>query len=418
MPSNTRYPVPSETPEPGGGITERSVYWRQRPEVLLILVSIAMPVSLFTWQALINNFSIEQAGFSGVDIGILQSVREIPGFLAFAVVFVLLFMREQTLALLSLVLLGLGVALTGFFPSFLGLLVTTTIMSVGFHYFETIRQSLSLQWLSKDRAPAMLGKLISISSLTALVTLGAIYLATGPGGFGMIPVYLVSGGLTVVLGILAWALFPRFSAVTEQRKSLVLRRQYGLFYALTFMAGARRQIFTVFAGFLMVEKFGFDPAAMALMFLASHAISMILAPGIGRLVARWGERQMLTIEYVGLVVVFTAYAFVEVAWLAVGLYVIDHVFFAMAIAIKTYFQKIADPADIASTSGVSFTINHIAAVAIPAVFGLLWIISPGYVFLAGAAMACISLMLARLVPRVPSPENVAALWLPRAAPAE
>jgi predicted MFS family arabinose efflux permease len=391
--------------------------WR-RPEVLLILISVAMPISFSTWMALINNFAVERAQFTGVEIGILQSVREIPGFLAFAVIFVLLLLREQALALLSLCLLGIGVALTGLFPSFVGLLLTTVVMSTGFHYFETVRQSLALQWLPKERAPAVLGRLIAVGSFASLVAFALIYLGIDLGGLDMKWVYLIGGGITVVLAFAAWILFPRFPAKVEQHKRLILRRRYGLFYALTFMAGARRQIFVVFAGFLMVEKFGFDVASMTLMFLANHVIAMVLAPRIGKLVGRWGERRVLTIEYVGLVAVFTGYAFVETAWIAVGLYILDHLFFAMAIAIKTYFQKIADPADIAATSGVSFTINHIAAVAIPVAFGLLWMVSPAAVFLAGTGMAVCSLMLARLVPRQPAYDNVTVLRHPIAVAAE
>ena len=171
------------------------------------------------------------------------------------------------------------------------------------------------------------------------------------------------------------------------------------------MSGARRQIFTVFAGFLMVEKFGYDAATITLLFLLNHAINMVLAPKIGKLIAKWGERRALTFEYAGLFIVFMSYAFVENDKIAGGLYVIDHLFFAMAIAIKTYFQKIADPADISSTAGVSFTINHIAAVFIPAAFGLIWLLSPSAVFLAGAAMAAVSLVLALNVPNDPEPGN-------------
>jgi predicted MFS family arabinose efflux permease len=391
--------------------------WR-RPELLLILISVAMPISFSTWMALINNFAVERAQFTGVEIGILQSVREIPGFLSFAVIFVLLLLREQALALLSLGLLGIGVALTGFFPNFVGLLLTTVVMSTGFHYFETVRQSLALQWLAKEQAPAMLGRLIAVGSFASLVAFALIYLGIDLGGLDMKWVYLIGGAITVVLTLAAWLLFPRFPEKVEQRKRLILRRRYGLYYALTFMAGARRQIFVVFAGFLMVEKFGFDVASMTLMLLANHVIAMVLAPRIGKLVGRWGERTMLTIEYVGLIVVFTAYAFVETAWIAVGLYILDHLFFAMAIAIKTYFQKIADPADIAATSGVSFTINHIAAVVIPAAFGLLWMVSPSAVFLAGTGMAVCSLVLARLVPRQPAYDNVTVLRRPIAVAAE
>lgn len=374
-----------------------------RPELFLFLLAAAMPLAFRTWQALLNNFVIERAGFTGVEIGILQSLREIPGFLAFTVVFVLLLVREQTLAVVSLIVLGIGVAITGMFPGVLGLYVTTVIMSVGFHYLETVNQSLSLQWLKKETAAQNLGRMIAIGSFAALVTYGMVYVVLEWFGFSMETVYLIGGGAAVLIGIGAWLLFPRYAQPVEQRKHLLMRRRYWLYYALTFMAGARRQIFIVFAGFLMVEKFGFDAAAIAAMFLVNGVLNMLFAPKIGRLIGKWGERRALTIEYIGLIGVFAAYAFVETAWIAVVLYILDHLFFTMAIAIKTYLQKIADPADLAPTAGVAFSINHIAAVGLPALFGLVWVISPAAVFLSGAVLAFGSLLLARLIPESPEP---------------
>ncbi|MDP6785762.1 MAG: MFS transporter [Rhodospirillales bacterium] len=379
--------------------------WR-RPETLLIVMALAMPLSFATWQALLNNFAIEEASFTGVEIGILQSLREVPGFLAFTVVFVLLVMREQTFALVALCLLGIGTAITGFFPFAIGLYCTTVLMSTGFHYFETVRQSLALQWVGKDRAPLFLGQMIAVGSFSGLAAFGLIYLAFEIWELGMPWVYFLGGSATVALTLWAWMAFPRFPEKVEQRKRLFLRRRYWLYYAIVFMSGARRQIFVVFAGFLMVEKFGFSVKAMTLMFLANLFLNIIAAPLIGKLIGRWGERRALTCEYIGLIGVFLGYAFVSSPWVAVGLYIVDHLFFAMSIAIKTYFQKIADPADIASSIGVSFTINHIAAVVIPVFFGLLWIISPAAVFLAGAAMAVLSLALARMVPPAPSQDIV------------
>ena len=127
----------------------------QTPKNLLVVMSVAMTVAFATWMALLNNFVIERASFTGAEIGMLQSIREVPGFLAFTAVFVLLLLKEQTFAYLSLALLGIGVAATGYFPTVVGLYLTTFLMSVGFHYYETIKQSLSLQWLSIDEAPAV-----------------------------------------------------------------------------------------------------------------------------------------------------------------------------------------------------------------------------------------------------------------------
>ena len=201
--------------------------------------------------------------------------------------------------------------------------------------------------------------------------------------------------------LFCWALFPQYPEKIEQHKKIVLRSRYWLYYALVFMSGARRQIFVVFAGFLMVEKFGYSVAQISTLFLINAGLNMFLAPRIGRLIGRIGERRALIIEYIGLMFIFASYAFVSDHRYAALLYVLDHLFFAMAIAIKTYFQKIADPRDISSTAAVGFTINHIAAVGLPAVLGLIWIHSHSVVFLIGAGMALVSLLLSLLVPRHP-----------------
>ncbi|WP_104047269.1 MFS transporter [Vibrio jasicida] len=378
--------------------------WRT-PQNFLLLISIIVPIAFSTWMALLNNFVIEKANFDGADIGLLQSVREIPGFLAFTVVFVLLFIREQRFMLVSLAMLTLGTAITGYFPSLFGLLFTTLLMSTGFHYFETLKQSLSLQWLSKEEAPEMLGKFISVGALASLITYGAIWILLEQLKLEFKTVYLLAGGIGFVLILVMAFAFPEFKTEVPQNKKLVLRKRYWLYYALTFMSGARRQIFTVFAGFLMVEKFGYSAADITLLFLINYLFNFLFAKRIGRFIGAVGERKALMFEYVGLIFVFVGYGLVQTAEWAAALYVIDHLFFALALAIKTYFQKIADPADMASTAGVAFTINHIAAVVIPVTFGVIWLVSPSSVFYIGAAMAAVSLLLSLNIPAKPEEGN-------------
>lgn len=380
--------------------------WRN-PRNLLYLLAIGSPLAFATWMALINNFAVDEVGFTGIEMGFLQSLREVPGFLTFTVVFVLLLFREQTFAIVSLCMMGIGTAITGFFPTIYGLYFTTVLMSIGFHYFEALHGSLALQWLNKNEAPEVLGRIVAVGSFAGLVAFGMIFFATDVFDLALKWIYMIGGGVGVAISVVSWLLFPRMPNTVEQHKTLILRKRYWLYYALQFMSGARRQIFVVFAGFLMVVKFEFDPATMALMFFANGVLTMLTAPYVGKLIGRWGERKALTFEYIGLILVFVGYAFVETAWIGVALYILDHLFFSAAIAIKTYFQKIADPRDIASTSGVVFTISHIAAIILPAAYGFLWIISPSAVFLSGAALAGVSLVLARLVPLAPTPDHVA-----------
>ena len=382
--------------------------WR-RPVSLLFLMAIAMPVSFATWSALLNNFVIEVAEFDGADIGWLHTVREIPGFLAVGVIALLMFFREQVLGLVALVLLGVATAVTAWFPSLGGILVVTMLSSIGFHYFETVNQSLQLQWMSKERAPQMLGWLLSAGSAATLVAYLLIVMTWETFDLSYNFVYLVSGGFTIGVAIYCIVGFPQFEAPHVQLTTIVLRRRYWLYYALQFMSGARRQIFVVFAGFMMVEKFGFEVHEVTALYLINLVANVVFAPLMGRLVTVFGERRALVFEYAGLVLVFLAYG--GLYWFGWGvliasiLYVIDHVFFALALAMKTYFQKIADPEDIAPSAAVAFTINHIAAVFLPALLGYFWLVSPAGVFLLAAGLAAASLGLALLVPRHPAPGN-------------
>ncbi|MBT1443690.1 MFS transporter [Shewanella sp. JM162201] len=372
---------------------------------LLLWMTFIMSMVFAVWQALLNNFVIEKANFSGAEIGLLQSLREVPGFLAFTAIFVLIFIREQRFALFSLLLMSVGVAITGFLPTVLGLYFTTVLMSVGFHYYETLNQSLTLQWVEKDEAAAFMGTALSWKAASALGGYGSIWLLMTVFKLDYVWVYLFIGGLGCLMTLALWLHFPHFETGEVQHKKVILRRRYWLYYLLTFLSGARRQIFVVFAGFMMVEKFHYSVSEITALFLINYVINLLFAPAIGRLIARVGERNALCIEYLGLIGVFVSYALVENAHFAAALYVIDHLLFAMAIAMKTYFQKIADRADIAASMSVSFTINHIAAVAIPVVLGYLWIESNAAVFYIGAALAACSLLASLNVPRVPAPGN-------------
>lgn len=381
------------------------------------------------WSALLNNFAKEMAGFTGREIGLLQTVREIPGFLAVTAVFLFMVMREQTLGYLSLVLLAVGIALTGFHPTLTGLLLTTFVMSLGFHYFETVNQSLSLQLLPKADAPRLLGRIAGYAAMAQFAAYGGVALAWWWWKPPYEALFLAIGAVALAITVGASLYFGRFQGTVVQRRGFVLRRRYWLYYALTFMSGARRQIFMAFAGFLLVERFGYSVADTAKLLLLTTALNTVAAPRLGAMVGRYGERATILVENSVLILVFIGYAAASQglfapydSTLAGAFFVIDGVFFALSIAQRTYIQKIGDPADMAPTAAVAFTINHIAAVFIPVTFGLIWLANPSIVFLLGAGIATVSLTLALMVPRHPGPGQETTLRSPAprgaAVPAE
>jgi hypothetical protein len=364
---------------------------KQKPMYrFLVVLTIASTVGLQAWLTLFNNFAVEVAGLQGKHIGVIQSVREIPGFLALLAVYVMLIVREHRLSALSILFLGLGLGATGLFPSYSGLLITTVIMSFGFHYFETTNQSLTLQYFDAKTSPRVFGRLRSLAAASSIAVGIFIYLVAPLLSFTKI--YLLISGLIVAAALWGMLQEPTDRDIVPQRKRMIFRRKYWLFYFLTFMAGARRQIFMAFAVFLLVKRFGFSVQEVTALFVINNLINYFLSPLIGKSIIRFGERKVLSLEYSSLIFIFLAYAAVESRIVVAILYILDHIFFNFAMAIGTYFQKVGDPRDIAPSMAMGFTINHLAAVFLPAIGGILWMVDYRIPFVAGAFMSLISLI--------------------------
>lgn len=368
---------------------------QDRMFIFLAVMSIASTMGIQIWRTLFNNFAVEVVGLSGNHIGLIQSVREVPGFLALLVIFVILVIKEHRLSALSISMMGIGVALTGVFPTYTGLIFTTLLMSFGFHYFETTNQSLTLQYFDKHTSPWVMGKLRSYSAASALVIGAVIWLVSSYLSYEVM--FGLLGSLIIAIGLWGMMQNPTRMDVTPQHKKMIFRKRYGLYYFLTFMAGARRQIFMAFAVFLLVEKFQFTIKEITLLFMLNNAINYFLSPLIGKAIIRFGEQKVLSTEYLSLIFIFIAYATVESKAIIAVLYIFDHIFFNFSMGIRTFFQKIGDANHMAPTMAAGFTINHIAAVVIPVLGGLAWIVDYRIPFIAGAVMSFISLVAVQFI---------------------
>jgi hypothetical protein len=364
---------------------------RQNPMYLyLTVLTIGSTIGLQAWTMLFNNFAVEVAGLDGDGIGVIQSIREIPGFLALLAVFVIRHIKEHRLSALSILCLGLGLGVTGMFPSLAGLTVTTLVMSFGFHYYETTNMSLTLQHFKKKEAPLVFGKLRSFAAASSIVIGVFVFLLSPVLNFTQL--YLVIGALITACALWGFTQNPADREVIGQHKKMVFRKRYWLYYFITFMAGARRQIFIAFSVLLMVQKFKFSVQEITLLFILNNTVVYFLSPLIGKSIIRFGERKVLSLEYLSLIFIFLSYAVTDSRLVVAGLYILDHIFFNFSMAVTTFFQKMGDPADIAPTMAVGFTINHIAAVFLPAIGGLLWMVDYRIPFFAGALLALVSLL--------------------------
>ncbi|WP_367359006.1 MFS transporter [Syntrophus buswellii] len=355
---------------------------------LMVLV-ICASAGLQGWMALFTNFAKEVVGVNGFQIGVAQAVREIPGFLTFMVMYVLLIMKEHRLSAWSVVLLGIGIGATGYFPTFPGMLMVTVIMSVGFHFFETTNKSLTVQYFDRRDAPVVFARLRGYGALANIavgtIVWGLSFLLPYHLNFLLLGIFISSAGIYML------SKNPVQEHGLQRQNKLVLRRKYWLYYVLNFLSGARRQIFIVFAVFLLVEKYRLSVSTIAGIYVLNYTLTYLTNRYISRAINVYGERVVLSLESASLFILFLGYALIENAWVAVVLYILDSIFFNFAIGLNTYLQKTADPGDLAQSTAIGFTINHISAVVIPLLGGSLWLLNWKLPFIIGAGLTLVSL---------------------------
>jgi predicted MFS family arabinose efflux permease len=158
--------------------------------------------------------------------------------------------------------------------------------------------------------------------------------------------------------------------------------------------GSRRHIFTTFAIFLLVGEYEVSAQTITILFVINNLIGAFLYQQFGKIIARFGERLVLTVDFVLLILVFLGYAYISSLSILYVLFVADHVLFGFRIALQSYFQKIAlHPQEITPNLSLGQTINHIAAIIIPLVGGVVWAsIGSRYTFLIGVGIVVLTLV--------------------------
>jgi len=381
----------------------------------LVIANFFLYLGFNVWQAVFNNFAVEELGINAAQVGVVQSLREVPGLLGFVLGFLVLLLTEMRVMGLSVLLAGLGVVITGWSDSLSLFILGTMVTSVGFHFFYPSNASVVLMVVGKEEAPKVLGRLGSVAAFAAVVATLAVWILVDGVHYGPVNIpawgyrtlLAVIGGIVVVGGLFSIRSSWRGSG-EHQRRKVVFRREYWLYYLLTFMLGSRRHIFMTFALFLLVERYAMDVRQTAALLLVNSLVSTYTAGQLGRAVARFGERKVLTWNFLGLTGVFLGYAYIESLAVLCMLFVLDNIFFGFNLAVDSYFQKIArSPEEITSNVSMAQTINHISALVVPWLGGLLWVgVSPTATFLAGTAIAIVSLALAQFIPARPAPKPV------------
>jgi len=369
------------------------------------------------WQDTFNNFAVELLGVSASQIGLLQSLREVPGLMGFVMAFLVLWLSEMRVMGVSVLLLGVGLVVAGQAHGLGVLIAGTMVTSTGFHFFYPSNASLVLMGTDSQEGPKMLGRLRGVSAAAAVLATLSVYALVKGLHIGPLDIpawgyrkLLVATGVLVSLGSLLALRNGRRHEARRQKRKIVLRREYWLYYLLTFLMGSRRHIFTTFAIFLLVQVHQIDVRVTATLFLVNNLVNTYTGAQFGKLVARFGERKVLTWNFIGLVLVFLGYAFIPYLPVLYVLFVLDNVFYGFSLAVDSYFQKIARSSEeITGNVSLAQTINHISALVVPILGGILWErVSPSATFLAGVVIVVVAVGVVQWIRTDPVPEAVPA----------
>lgn len=346
---------------------------------------------------LYNNFIVERLGIEAHQLGYVEALREMPGFLNALFIALIVSMAPPVIAGVCLIVMGVGIMAYAKVTTVVALAVFSLLWSVGFHCWVPLQQVMTLTLSPEGMKGKWLGQLRSVSSLAWLLAIGFCMLT-----YEFLKIFSYEGlfvvaGMSTVLGGIA-VMFASRKRPQIREKGFVFNRRYGLFYALNFLQGCRKQMFITFAIFALVKIHGMPVEVTMRLVLINQVLITLTSPLMGRLVDRYGERLMLSLSYAGLMVVFFGYAVVQHRPTLYLLYCIDNLIFFGGIALTTYLHKIAREEDLRPTLSMGVTMNHFAAVAAPVVGGLVWRYF-GYqvIFFSGSALALISLVVSQWV---------------------
>ncbi|MCS7281746.1 MAG: MFS transporter [Anaerolineae bacterium] len=406
-----------------------------RPRSVFVTVAIGYFVwtlGFRIWESAFNNFAVEEIGVRAAQIGLVHAIREIPGLLGFLGGILALVLTEVRLANLSLALMGIGILATAWVGQFPSLVGAALLMSTGFHFFMPANSAYVLLSVGPQEAPRMLGKLGSLGAAASV--LGTLIIFATLERWGYRSLFWAAGLGVLLVGLALLALGRQPARPARERRRTSLRRRYWLYYTLNVLFGSRRHIFTTFAVYLLVREYGVTAQTLTLLYLLNSLMGTYLNQTFGKIVARFGERSVLTFNFALLALIFLGYVVVPQAqglseptfhipaltigdWvffpamdaspallILLGLFIADNVLFGLSFALECYFQKIAlSPAEITPNVAMGQTFNHVAAVIIPVVGGILWeTVGFQATFLAGIGIALLCLGLTQWM-RVPGP---------------
>ena len=302
---------------------------------------LAMNAGLAAYSALYTNFVSDDLHIRAVDLGLVESLREVPGFLTVVLAALTVRVRESHVTAAALLVMGLGMMSYIWAHDLTGLIAASLFWSLGFHLFAPLSNGLILSQAKDGKRGKFMGQSNMVAAIGTLLATLLVLAIVKP--VGLRNSFIPTGAMILVGAICLLLLRDKEEA---PRVRIVFCRRYLTYYTLTMLDGSRRQIFSTFALFLLVRIYHVDVRTITILLLFNTVVTMVSPAPIGRIIDRFGERGLLIGNYILLTGLFAGYALVHTVFLLGVLFCIDNMLFGCSSAITTYLGRIAAPGEL------------------------------------------------------------------------
>lgn len=376
---------------------------RKRNFTLFLIASAILGITQSIDSSFFNNFLNDTFHITVTQRTWLEIPRELPGFLVVFVSGALVFLADIRIAGIANIIAAIGMVGIGFISKGYGtVIIWLTIYSMGQHLFMPMSNSIGMDLGNDESAGKRLGQISSVNTAMFLIAslLTAIIFknikVNYKGAFLVSAIAFVLSAITIFL--------MKAKKEKKSKKRIVYKKEYNLFYVLSILYGARKQIFITFGPWVLIKVFNQGVSTFAMIGFITAGLGIIVKPGIGALIDKKGEKFVLALEAILLVLVCLIYAFSKsffdsigkgelALYFVCGCFIADQMLAAVSMARATYLKKIAlVPEDVSPTLSMGISIDHLVSMFIPIVGGTVWaMVGYKFVFIGGALIALINL---------------------------
>ena len=353
---------------------------------LLILAWFFIGITGGIYDTVFNNYLNEVFHVSAQVRGFLEFPREAPGFFIALLSGLLMFMADVRLLGVAVGLVSLGLLGQSFYiwqgePQFGWMIGSMILWSIGMHLFLPLSSSVSVKLADRGKVGQTLGLMNGVNTASVIIGCLLIWVVMGWLKAGYSWAFRAAALFGLVGMVCVFAMRVKDKAVVKGVKvRLLWRKEYSLFYWLSILFGARKQVFMTFAPWVIVQVYHQEPRVMAALILTSAVIGIGFKPLVGWLIDRIGERKVLIGEAIWFFLICLGYAGADHLGLgkqAINVvfvcFIIDLLLSSVSMARTTYLHKnLVETADLTPTLSMGISLDHAVAMTIPILGGLLW----------------------------------------------